>query len=701
MSWWFDFVFAKLSSVRPQTRALVRVLDATAFAKDAYHFSFDYNDKTVQQSFSHALSLLPNVGFILLDGHSELDANFLIGSRPSSLQHRPRLLSVAHCAAQLPNAFFESPALQDLVYLDLSGTPGSVRSLIRPGLLRSLRVLKARGKEVDDAVLSAIATFFRLRLWSLDLSSNKISDAGIDGLLERCFPVMTLRSPAHFRVEGKLAVTDKGTAEYGPFAFIEESECSGSFTHPERYFVDSPIYLAHDGSGPQEYQAFRADGQGLPKQDSADAAIQALSAENESHFGHDFQISQGITHLELSNNLMSSFGLTKLLHKCNGRLEHLACDSLPVLSPFKASLSGWPRSASLHGILGAAHLFRPVISSNLRSLRVHHSVVTNIPTLKMDGFSSLTCACLSETSILSQIEKAFPQVFVPDMNPRLKSLTLTCIPRRSSGPLVAKLLDFLKLLSEQEATVQGAMTVASSWRSPGVLQGLRHVRLEFDPDPMEEGFSSTDDFDAEELMYGGEHSFSFFQDGFTKAPAESRQRSYSRPSLHSSASTDDKAPAESDRGHGEFLPFDVEWNGEGLSVMVWIGPAVPGPNVVVNAYRRLVLGRNLQDGVGPATPCQVLAGAPPGSYIFQTAWCAAIMPSSLEAPTASTLAGMKDVLDGLRKFRLSGKAKYADIRAKLGAARVPLGGPHYFWTGKLEVSTLKSLPHSRPSNYWR
>jgi hypothetical protein len=70
-------------------------------------------------------------------------------------------------------------------------------------------------------------------------------------------------------------------------------------------------------------------------------------------------------------------------------------------------------------------------------------------------------------------------------------------------------------------------------------------------------------------------------------------------------------------------------------------------------------------------------------------------------PPAASLAGMKDVLDVLREYRLSGKAKYEKMKHQLAPKVVSLGEPHLFWTGSLEVSRENPEARSRPSQYWR
>ncbi|KJK94143.1 hypothetical protein H633G_02015 [Metarhizium anisopliae BRIP 53284] len=456
----------------------------------------------------------------------------------------------------------------------------------------------------------------------------------------------------------------------------------------------------------QEYQVHRLDGNQAVRRDSADAAKEAMSEEHQSRLGtDDYLCSTGITHLRLSYNRLSAHGIQKLLRICNGYIEDLACDSMPLLPNVGTYRKAWPPKSNLDGILGAAHLFRPVFSSNLRVLRIHHSVVTNIPSLQMVGLSSLARLFLAETAILRRVERAYPQTFTPDMNPRLLSLTLTCLPRRSSGPLISRLLQFLKLLAIQERGIQDALLSASTRRSPGVLQGLRHLRLEFEPDSMEEGFSTSEDLDPEELMNSGEKVFSFFEDERMESWSRSRARQMlhsKRVAVRSPAAVDNQASG-SDRDNPEFVTYDADWSGDRFSIPVWAGPNDPDAPEVLKDYRRLVLERHVRDGVGPASPAQILAGAPSRSFIFHVAWSAAVMPSDLRPPTRGELAGMSDVLDELKTYRLNGRANYMKHKelAQMAGRHVSLGETHFFWTGRLEVSTEAPLPLAQSSQYWR
>ncbi|KAK2596735.1 hypothetical protein QQS21_006190 [Conoideocrella luteorostrata] len=534
------------------------------------------------------------------------------------------------------------------------------------------------------------------QLWSLDVSKNKVTDDAVQSLRNWCLPSSQLRSDVHSDVEGKLVSAFGGTDQYGPFLSIEDSDLSASFSHNERYFVDAPVYVAKSDSVAQEDHIFRQDGGALTRRDDAEEAIAFLAMDDDLVQAYDHQRAIGTTYLRLSHNLISAVGLQKLLHIADGHVEDLACDSMPFLPKAGKYHKIWPPGVVLTGILGAAHCFRPVMSPNLRVLRIHHSVITNIPTFHADGLSYTARLFLAETTIRERADAAFPQTFIPDMNPRLLSLTLTCLPRRSSGPLISRLIQFIKLLSIQERNIQDVSLAASTRRGPNLLKGLRHLRLEFEPDCVDDGLSTSVNLDAEELMNSGDKIFSFFEGERVEQPVSATaSRSFVNELLNSKGVGSDSQfssigqSSGSDRDTLEFVTHHGHWNGKDFSVKVWIGPGSLDVPEVLKDYRQMVLKHHVVDGVGPATPAQIRAGAPQKSFVYHIAWSAAVMPPTLKSPTRGDLAGMSDVLDALKAYRSKGRSNYMQQYklAQTDGRTVLLGNPHYFWRGRLEVST--------------
>lgn len=691
----------KLPHVWSDTRALAKVLDLRLFSKHAYSFATDQNARLVR-SFRDAMRLLPNINVLIFDHHTEIDPGPLV-QLPND-HSRPLLLSLDGCSVPLPNTFYSSPSLCMLAYLDISNTPGTISPIISRGVFSDLRILKLRGKEVDDAAFASLCQLYKLRLWSLDVSNNKLTDASIPILAQYCFPPTSPRSADRFAVEGALSNPGIGLPEYGLFYFIEESYWSYAFCHPNRYIMDSSVLIPQLNEELQS-QVARSDMRDTCKLDTLDAAVHVLCQQSSKYDTSErYRIARGITHITLSRNQISASGLEQLVRMSNGQLEHFACDEMPFLGRSVAIEKHWPKTARLYGCVGAAYIFRPVYSCNIRSLRIHHSLITNIPTLTMDTLSSLACLFVAETQILARVDRAYPEPFVPDMNPRLESLTLTCVPRRSSGPLITKLLEFLRLLSRQEHTIQ-ASRAASPTGSSGMLKGLRRLRLEFEPDVHEEGVSTAEELDPAELLRSGEPRFSFFEtesSGRVSPQAKAKATKNTFDSSNSLASEAIQNPQALGRDNREFVSYDCNWNGQVYQVWVWVGSAAADANPIVKDYRQRVFEENARGGVGPVTPTQILAGVPHKVLIFHSAWRLAIMPRRVTAPSLAELTGMQDVLAALKAYRRAGRARLALVRQNSTLTKsASVGEPHIFWSGQLEVSTQEALPHARSEQYWR
>jgi hypothetical protein len=723
-------------------------LDFRQFAQDTLSFSSDNDQRTIPETFKHLPKTFPGIRCILLDNHAEVDPASLISaySQPcpsdaddSHTNTRPLLLSLADGHAHLSSNFYTSNLLRGLIYLDVSGLPGSLKPLAtavaQRQYLPNLKIFCAKRREIDDSTAISLFQAFGRQLWSIDLGENNFGDLIVDALLQFSFDAVSLRSEARFVVEGKIqSPRPHGTNIYGPFKFITESEKSASFTHEERYFVDSPQYFSDPHSHPQDGQVRRLDGHSPVKWSTVEHVKKAMAG-NMQYFAPDASTllhldicnaPLGITHLCLSNTNLTSFGLEKLIRLSSGQLENLACDSVLFQPVGVVWPPPWPKGTKIKGILGSTHVFRPVFSSNLRVLRIHHSLVTQTPTLEAQGLSTLAALYIAETEIRSRSEMAFPQSFVPDMNPRITSLTLTNIPRRSTGPLASKLISFLKLVAFQERAILDA-TVSSSRHSPAMLKGLRHIRLEFESDPLDDpaGLSMTDDLDAGDLMSMDEEGFSFFDTTSGARVAQPRgeplnKAKESRGSYLkgvSSISPSDSGiisrvaspesgrqcdnPAGGTEELSEFVKFKGRWNNNVFNSQVWTGSQDRTSKPAVKEYARILSDLAFHDNIGPATPAHVLAGAPEGGLLYYTAWDSMVMPRELKKPSATDLARMVDVVGQIKAYRQATRQAYLaqkrDVDVK---SPEPRRGP-LFWTGNLEVAVQESNSQYHSSSYWR
>ncbi|TGJ88098.1 hypothetical protein E0Z10_g665 [Xylaria hypoxylon] len=651
---------------------------------------------------------------LLIDGHPELDPSSLATSGVTT-SHSLELLDLARCRQELTPKLFCPQLFRDLVYLDVSHVLGSLRSAVHsslnPTYLPELRVLKARGREVDDATAQLLFQTFRFQLWSIDLSENKLSDIAIDALLDYCFSSLSFRSDAHFEVEGKVVMPKNlGSLQYGPLEFIQESSHSASFTHPERYFADPPVYShREDQTELQEWQTVRSDGTSPLRRDDAggvkERLLENILSVNDGtprQLVHDLHLPRGgITHLYLNRNNFTANGIGRLLRLSSGRLEHFECDyilhTLPILSSDKGR-----QQLHVGGVFGLSHLFRPSFSSNLRSIRVHHSLVTQVPDIRADNLPLSTALRLSETVFFKNVNRVYPQRFVPDMNPRIASLTLTNMPTRSVGRVIEQLTSFLDLASLQQRAVKRAR-LSMNGRHTMVLSGLRHIRLELDPDFSDDVLDSSTgrDIDYEKLLDPGDEdfgndTFSFFDD--TRRDM-SKQHNIVRGSVKNELPIANgerysdwksgrlKSPPYSDN-ESQFTSYYEEasksWTGNVYSVPVWIGSGKIGPHAAVNEYMWNLQDAKLRTDVGPATPSHIAAGVPAMTYIFYAAWNAMVVPRNLAiaAKNCST-EPLRDVVVAIKEYR---------VRTR---------GTPYHWDGKIELVHSNRSSRYHASEYWR
>lgn len=762
------------------TLAMVITMDFRGVRSGAAHgpsttgFGLDITDTLLQ-----VIATLPNLQCLLFDSQAGLDTTKLASRVNMSLQ-KLSLLSMANCQVSLPSKFFDGRSLAGLVYLDLSHTGGWARGLLVDSRsftvqnLPNLRILKLRGKGLDATTAGSVLREFGYQLWSIDLSRNNLGDDFIDVLSQfsvRCDVNSRLQTNGFFLAEG---LTRPAYTVHGGY-FIDESNFSAQYCHPDRYLSDTPIYnteyvdYREHVLRPERHS--RLTGREPIRGDSVDDAVQVLAGgpndptPEAPDMSNHVPAPGGITHLHLNELNISLWKVKQLLAHNSGYIEHFECDRAKLLSsPDEAE--GWlskapwlSKSVVLYGCPGTAHLFRPVMASNLRVLKIHHSLVTNTPTFAANTTRSLENTWLSETCFRKRIDLAFPQTFVPDMNPRLYSLTLSHIPRYSTGIVTRRLIHLLKLAAAQEQEIERTRA-AVPHRGPPILRGLRHIRLEFEPDTRDDELMSLEgDKDVNEAM----EAFSFFRESAwgpsssssssSPPPVNSRIINV-KPIAAATAAPQTSIPVSDKRGQptipsrelrltsGPFKNNETEYykvtirknnigeegggGGEEKEhqLQVWIGSGVPGPECTpaVNAYMRILAsgnGRylgvndnnddynnddddrnNNYDYVTPATPGHVAAGVPAGSYIFGRAWDRMLVPEGsgdLRRPTVAELKGMGDVLGAIKAFRQETRGRYA---AATTTARFVEGtGHHEYWKGKLEIVLPQRLESS--SDYWR
>ncbi|KAI0834243.1 hypothetical protein F5Y06DRAFT_173981 [Hypoxylon sp. FL0890] len=702
LAWYRRFINKHTKSARLKTRSYVRALDFRDFASRASGlYSSEASERAISESFKHLPQIFPGLICLIVDRHPELNPESLAvaASTSESLQ----LLDLARCRHELTSRLFSSDLFSGLVYLDISFIPGSVKTAVQSSLnpksLPDLRVLRVAGREMDNSTGSLLFQTFRRQLWSLDLSHNKLGDEILDEIVEHCVSLFTSHTDAHFEKEGKLILPkDVGSRKYGPFEFIEEPKISYRPHDLEKYLADSPFYTQRaDQTELQEWQAVRPDGLAPLRRDDANTAKESLLQEVLSGIIGIFSFrgqpglgSGGLTHLYLNGNKFTVSGIERLIRTSRGRLEHFECDSC-LCGPKYIQLGSQLKGMKILGFPGSAPLFRPVISSAIRSLRVHHSLVTQVPSVSIDGLSSRSAARLAEEKLFRNIRRAYPLALVPDTNPRITSLTLTNIPARSTGPVIDQLIRFLVLASAQQKAVRDARALFRGRRT-SVLKGLRHIRLELMPDLSDDrnAIAASDEVDFDKLLDPAEDDFSpdslsfFGGDDIFGITSRTKSVNEAQVKPNNAAANSEgftrwtsgrlKSYPYSDT-NSEYITHYVDasnsWTNNIYSIPVWIGPGTIGPHAAVNEYMWNLQDPNLRTDVGPATPNHVAAGVPPLTYIFYGAWEAMIMPKSndiREAAKSST--PFRDVATAIKEYRLRTRNTEAHWDGKIELVRM-------------------------------
>ncbi|KAI1106398.1 hypothetical protein F4804DRAFT_42121 [Jackrogersella minutella] len=698
LAWYRRFINKHIKASRLEIRTYVRALDFRSFASRASGlYSSEASERAISESFKHLPQIFPGLICLLVDGHPELNPESL--ATAASASESLRLLDLARCRHELTPKLFSSYLFRGLVYLDISFIPGSVKtalqSSLNPSSLPELRVLKVAGREMDNSTAGLLFQTFRRQLWSLDLSHNKLGDEILDGIVEHCVSLFSFHTDAHFEEGRLIRPKNIGSRKYGPFGFIGESGYSHHQHSLEKYLADSPFYSQEaDETELQEWQAVRPNGNAPLRRDDANTAKESLldeamspTATRYSFRGQPGLGEGGLTHLCLNGNKFTLTGIARLLRTSRGRLEHFECDSC-LCTPARSPMGTDSKGVRIVGFPDSEPLFRPVISSAIRSLRIHHSLVTQIPSLSIEGVSSASAARLAE-ELSRNIRRAYPLAFTPDTNPRITSVTLTNIPARSTGPVIDQLVQFLDLASAQQRAIGDAKSLFRG-RVSSVLKGLRHIRLELGPD-FSEGtdiISTSNNVDFDKLLDPAEDSFSqdtssFFDSDDGSFGVTSRNTPTNQPRVKpNTLASDAEGYAHWTSGRLKSYPYsDIDseymtqhvdaahsWTGNVYSVPVWIGPGVISPHAAVNEYMWNIQDANLRADIGPATPNHVAAGVPPLSYVFYAAWEAMVMPrSSAVREAVMSSSRFRDVATAIKEYRLRtrGTADHWDGKLEL------------------------------------
>ena len=292
-----------------------------------------------------------------------------------------RLLIASNCENTTSQGLAEALThFPFLVYLDLSRTLAARDRSVLAQLhsLHSLQVLKLRNVNLRDEDLALVAESVGLRVRSLDIRGNHLTDSGIRTLLSHCF--VTAR---HYTTQ----------AHYGrplsPLSFAVEDWPSG-LPRPDSITLDEFKDASYD-----ERMVRR-----LTRQ-----IVHRLPFEDFPH--------SGITHLRISDNRLSVEGVIALMR--TKRLYVLDCGSMKGYDqdyrkrPESASSPG--PSASYPLKLPGFEKLTPTLESSggsLTALRIDHTIVTQASATQIT--QPIALCEMEPTTAVPELNAAVPRI---------------------------------------------------------------------------------------------------------------------------------------------------------------------------------------------------------------------------------------------------------------------------------------------------
>ena len=257
-----------------------------------------------------------------------------------------RLLIAAQCANTTANSL--AGALShwpNLVFLDLSDTLAAKDHAVLSCLhhMSGLQVLKLRHVGLRDEDLVVLAEAIGVRVRSLDLRDNKITDASVRKLINTCF-----RPSAEL-----LSTRPSGSTYSGP----PVDDWSLGVLKP------SPVLL----------DEFRGD-------NLDERFVRRLTKGVVSRLPSEDLPAPGLTHLYIENNFISVEGVSGLLRTRNlNVLDAGSCDTAKALGRPRAR-SSITHPVDYSSMLPGPEKLTPILEcyaqDNLTYLRIHHAVVT-------------------------------------------------------------------------------------------------------------------------------------------------------------------------------------------------------------------------------------------------------------------------------------------------------------------------------------
>ncbi|KAI9652150.1 MAG: hypothetical protein M1831_007182 [Alyxoria varia] len=415
---------------------------------------------------------------------------------------------------------------RSLVFLNLSGLPAarSQAVLLQLSRLQHLQVLRLGYIGLDDGDLETIARNVSLQLRCLDVRHNRLTDASTVSLATHCFKTVSPQTTEHASVPSLSTDQHRHSLVQVQDENFEE--------HLYRRLVD----------GNSDYLC---------------------------DVGHT---STGITHLHVTGNYLTQKGISTLIQ--TSCLRVLDAGDIMIQGKYREAAPVGQDEIPENGSETLIPLLSEYVSSRMRYLRIHHSLVTAIPPYQAQivsdqmnfdpntndseiyGMTSKdltttqsynatrnTSSKVSGKSYLELVNdrkhrfnrgKMSAHALLPTMMSNLRSLVLTGVPQLSASPEIhSRIIDLVKAcadelhLARKEARASYACPPGRARRVYEMdcvksIFALERIVLEMEDTKarhsrrapaswrVEPAYSATEDPDSEAYWAVAQHDFSFF-----------------------------------------------------------------------------------------------------------------------------------------------------------------------------------------------
>ncbi|KAL8650816.1 MAG: hypothetical protein Q9210_003600 [Variospora velana] len=268
-----------------------------------------------------------------------------------------RLLVAKECTNTTARSLADGlSAFPHLVFLDLSRTSGARD----PGVLsklqhmESLQIVKLCGMKLRDDDIDRLAQAIGVRVRSLDVRNNLITDRSLRTLLESCFPSLE-------------DIIRSGDARHRGLSGAAEEDCSSGVLRPNPAVLDE----FRDESFDRRY--FRRLTHG---------PVSRLPSEDQPH--------AGITHLYIADNLLTLDGISSLVKSARlhvldvGAMKPAKHTHRPSSATSSSTSSYQDGKFDLPDVEKLSHSLAKYAGQDLTSLRLEHGVVTQSSSFSED-----------------------------------------------------------------------------------------------------------------------------------------------------------------------------------------------------------------------------------------------------------------------------------------------------------------------------